>query len=197
MQGFGVEARNRFRPRETYGEVLSRIRNVQVKDLNAHTQRGPQSNYILYATAVLDSSVPATAAYLEACVSALEYFHSAPDLNDAAPRDVIEAADLVERRWSEAVDFARRNIDNPLTPSQRRRVTQLADVVAHGGRENPEAQLAHERLIEILSNVTYVIPRVGGGTRKIGLDPSTLLTTDHLDGVAELGDSTNRKKIEQ
>lgn len=179
-------ASTRTRPQETYDQVLNRIRNVQVKDLNARMQRGPQSDYILYAPAVLDSSIPATAAYLEACAEALAHFHGVPNMDDPAPQHVVESANLVEKRWDEAVEFARRNVDNPLTTSQRRRVVQLADMVAHGGRENPEVQLAHERLVEILSSVSYNVPQVGGGTRKVTLNPYTLLSTEHLDDVAAL-----------
>lgn len=191
-----VRVNHRVRPQETYADVLSRIRDVQVKDLNAHMQQGPQSDYILHAPAVLDSSIPATAAYLEACGVALNYFHGVTDLDTVAPNHVVAAADFVEKRWDEAVDFARRNVHNPLTPSQRRRVVQLADMVAHGGRENPEAQLAHERLVEILSTITYSVPQVGGGIRKVALNPSSLLSTDHIDAIAALDGST-RKQLER
>lgn len=169
-------------PHETNRDALDRLRAVQVKDYNAHAHTGPQADYVFTAPAIFDVTMPATAAYLDAVADA-ETLLAGADLDAVAQRATTRAVNLVEQRWNDAVDFARRNINTVFDPEQRRRMARLVDVVAHGGADSAEAEVARDRLVAMLSEVTYTVEQAGGATKSVRLNPNALFVPDRAKSV--------------
>lgn len=169
-------------PHETNRDALGRLRAVQMKDYNAHAHTGPQADYVFTAPAIFDVTIPATAAYLDAVADA-ETLLAGADPDEAAQRATTRAVNLVEQRWNDAVDFARRNINTVFDPEQRRRMARLVDVVAHGGAESAEAEVARDRLVAMLSEVSYTVPQVGGATKSVRLNPNALFVPGRAKSV--------------
>lgn len=176
-------------PKETNRDALDRLRAVQLKDYNAHAHTGPQADYVFTAPAIFDVTMPATAAYLDAVADA-ETLLAGADLDVDANRATSRAVDLVEQRWDAAVDFARRNISTVFDPEQRRRMARLVDVVAHGDAESAEAKVARDRLVAMLSEVTYTVPQVGGTAKSVRLNPNALFVPDRVKSVAPAATTT-------
>lgn len=173
-------------PAETYAEAKARLDAVQLRYANAHFHRGREARFIFDAPAVFDVTVPATATYLDAVAAAEAHFIGVENLDAIADADTVDAVDAVETAWDEMVDFAQRNITTAMDHATRERVTRLVNLVAHSGTDDAETALARDRLVDILSEITYTVPLVGGGTRKIQLNPHTMFDPRQMRDMAVL-----------
>lgn len=173
-------------PAETYAQVKDRLDAVQLRYANAHFHRGQEARFIFDAPAVFDVTVPVTATYLDAVAAAEAHFISIENFDAVADADTIDAVDVAATAWDEMVDFAQRNITSAMDHATRERVTRLVNLVAHSGTDDAEAALARDRLVDILSEITYTVPLVGGGTREIRLNPHTMFDPRQMRNMAAL-----------
>ena len=171
---------------ETYAEVKNRLDAVQLRYANAHFHRGQEARFIFDAPAVFDVTVPATATYLDTVAAAETHFIGVENFDAVADTDTVDAVDTVETAWDKMVDFAQCNITAAMDHATRNRVTRLVNLVAHSGTDDAEAALARDRLVEILSEITYTVPLVGGGTREIHLNPHTMFEPQQMHNMAAL-----------
>lgn len=183
-------------PAETYAQVKDRLDAVQLRYANAHFHRGQEARFIFDAPAVFDVTVPATATYLDAVAQAETHFIGVENLDAIADADTVDAVDAVTTAWNEMVDFAQRNIVSAMDHATRERVTRLMNLVAHSGTDDAEAALARDRLVDILSEITYTVPLVGGGTREIQLNPHTMFDPRQIRDMAVL-EHTSYPQLEQ
>lgn len=183
-------------PAETYAQAKDRLDTVQLRYANAHFHRGREARFIFDAPAVFDVTVPATATYLDTVAQAEAHFISVENFDAVADADTVDAVDTVETAWDEMVDFAQRNIVSAMDHATRERVTRLVNLVAHSGTDDAEAALARDRLVDILSEITYTVPLVGGGTREIQLNPHTMFDPRQMRGMAVL-EHTNYPQLER
>lgn len=173
-------------PAETYAQVKDRLDAVQLRYANAHFHRGQEARFIFDAPAVFDVTVPATATYLDAVAAAETHFIGVENFDAIADADTVDAVDAVATAWDDMVDFAQRNIVSAMDHATRERVTRLMNLVAHSGTDDAEAALARDRLVDILSEITYTVPLVGGGTREIQLNPHTMFDPRQMCDMAVL-----------
>ena len=171
---------------ETYAEARDRLDVVQLRYANAHFHRGQEARFIFDAPAVFDVTVPATATYLDAVAEAEAHFIGITDLDTTADAGTVDAVDAVETYWDEMVDFAQHNITTAMDHATRERVARLVNLVAHSGTDNHEAKLARDRLVKILSEITYTVPLIGGGAREIQLNPHTMFNPRQMRDMAAL-----------
>lgn len=173
-------------PAETYAQAKARLDAVQMRYTNAHFHRGREARFIFDAPAVFDVTVPATATYLDAVAEAEAHFIGITDLDAVADAGTVDAVDAAGTAWDEMVDFAQRNIVSAMDQPTRERVTRLVNLVAHSGTDDAEAALARDRLVNILSDITYTVPLVGGGTHEIRLNPHTMFDPRQMRDMAVL-----------
>lgn len=173
-------------PAETYAEAKARLDAVQLRYANAHFHRGQEARFIFDAPAVFDVTVPTTATYLDVVAEAEAHFINIENFDAVADTDAVDAVDAAEFAWDEMVDFAQRNITTAMDQPTRERVTKLVNLVAHSGTDDAEAALARDRLVGILSEITYTVPLVGGGTREIQLNPHTMFNPRQMRDMAIL-----------
>ena len=173
-------------PAETYMQAKDRLDAVQLRYANAHFHRGQEARFIFDAPAVFDVTVPATATYLDAVAEAEARFISIENFDAVADADAVDAVDAAEFAWDEMVDFAQRNIVSAMDHATRARVTRLVNLVAHSGTDDAEAALARDRLVGILSEITYTVPLIGGGVREIQLNPHTMFNPRQMRDMAAL-----------
>lgn len=173
-------------PAETYAEAKARLDAVQLRYANAHFHRGQEARFIFDAPAVFDVTVPATATYLDVVAEAEAHFINIENFDAVADTDAVDAVDAAEFAWDEMVDFAQRNITTAMDQPTRERVTKLVNLVAHSGTDDAEAALARDRLVDILSNITYTVPLIGGGVREIQLNPHTMFNPRQMRDMAIL-----------
>lgn len=154
----------------TYAEAKKRLDAVQMRYANAHLYRGQEARYIFDAPAVFDVTVPATASYLDAVEEAKTCFVGITDLDAPANATTLGAVDSAENAWDAMVDFAQRNIAAAMDRPTRNRVLRLVNLVSHSSTDNAEAEIARDKLVDILSGITYAVPMVGGGKREVRLN---------------------------
>lgn len=93
--------------------VRRRFCAVQEAYANAVSFAGPQREYIFTAPAILDSSAPATADFLDALEFASKSMSSIPRRkgpHSLAPLSVVDAVDRAEGLWERAVEMAQREV---------------------------------------------------------------------------------------
>lgn len=183
-------------PAETYMQAKDRLEAIQLRYANAHFHRGQEARFIFDAPAVFDVTVPATATYLDAVAAAEAHFIGVENFDAVADADTVDAVDAVATAWDNMVDFAQRNITSAMDHATRERVTRLVNLVAHSGTDDAEAALARDRLVDILSSITYTVPLVGGGTREIQLNPHTMFDPRQMRNMAAL-EHANHPQLER
>lgn len=183
-------------PAETYAQTKQRLDAVQLRYVNAHFHRGQEARFIFDAPAVFDVTVPATATYLDAVAQAEAHFIGVENVDAIADADTVDAVNAAATAWNEMVDFAQRNITSAMDHATRERVTRLVNLVAHSDTDDAEAALARDKLVDILSEITYTVPLVGGGTREIQLNPHTMFDPRQMRNMAVL-EYTNYPQLER
>lgn len=171
----------------TYAETKTRLDTVQMRYANAHLHRGREARYIFDAPAIFDVTVPATASYLDAVEEAKTCFVGITNLNTPADTRTIRAVDAAEEAWDDMVDFAQRNITTAMDRPTRDRVSRLINLVSHSSTDNAEAELARDKLVDILSGITYAVPMVGGGNREIQLNADYMFDPTQMRNMLTLG----------
>ena len=181
----------------TYQDMLDDLNEVRVAYANAVTFSGPQREYVFTAPAVLDSSVPATAAFIEAMSAADLKFYESMDLEAEADRSTVRAVERAVEAWDEAVNFARLNVRSSIDPKYHSRVRALLEIVLRSEDGNAEAMNARDRLVGILSDITYDVPTVGSGvTTTRALSGENMVNLGKIKDARSLAGGSTRLQIE-
>lgn len=181
----------------TYQDMIDDLNEVRIAYANAVTFSGPQREYIFTAPAILDSSVPATAAFIEAMTAADLKFYDSMDFEAEADRSTVRAVEKAVEAWDEAVAFARLNMKSSINPRHHERVRALLEIILRSEDDNAEAMNARDRLVDILSDITYDIPTVGtSGVTTRALSGENMVDLGKIKDARSISGGSHRLQIE-
>ena len=184
-------------PSITYYDVEKRVGMILQQYVNAVTFTGPQADFIFTAPAILDSSVPATARFLDTLHQAQSVI---PDSDDEKQQQAsyteISLMEELDRDWDNALEFARSNISTVIPYEKHDKMKSLLNTVLLNDHDSSEAQIARDKLVDILSTIEYDIPIHGDDMvyKKINLNGSSML--NHYEENPMLGRSHYRDALE-
>lgn len=145
----------------TYYELEDCLSVISTEYMSAITFSGKNADFIFTAPAILDSSVPATAEFLDSLENTRTIIETTKDkrLMNTEPNDNDKTiiVDMIEK-WDNAVEFARHNILTAIPHEKHNKVKSLLNVVLINDTSNNEAYVARNKLVNILSNIEYEIP---------------------------------------